>query len=91
MIAFPFGGEKVRIEAPLPARFAAALVAAGLPLLLALTAVMGTLGLLGPVSQLLPVDDAISSVVLLVGLAVGVAGTVLGSKDGPALEEGGEG
>jgi uncharacterized membrane protein YdfJ with MMPL/SSD domain len=49
-----------------------ALVAAGLPLLLALTAVMGTLGLLGPVSQLLPVDDAISSVVLLVGLAVGV-------------------
>ena len=49
-----------------------ALVAAGLPLLLALTAVAGTLGLLGPVSQLLPVDEAISSVVLLVGLAVGV-------------------
>jgi RND superfamily putative drug exporter len=49
-----------------------ALVAAGLPLLLALTAVMGTLGLLGPVSQVMPVDGAISSVVLLVGLAVGV-------------------
>ncbi|HEV7808023.1 MAG TPA: MMPL family transporter [Solirubrobacteraceae bacterium] len=49
-----------------------AVVAAGLPLVLALTAVAGTLGLLGPVSQLLPVDESISSVVLLVGLAVGV-------------------
>ncbi len=48
------------------------LVAAGLPLLLALTAVMGTIGLLGPVSQIVPLDEAISSVVLLVGLAVGV-------------------
>jgi RND superfamily putative drug exporter len=49
-----------------------AIVAAGLPLLLALTAVGATLGLLGPVSQLLPVEESISSVVLLVGLAVGV-------------------
>jgi RND superfamily putative drug exporter len=49
-----------------------ALVAAGLPLLLALTAVMGTIGLLGPVSQIVALDEAISSVVLLVGLAVGV-------------------
>ena len=49
-----------------------ALVAAGLPLLLALTAVMGTLGLIGPISQILPVEESISSVVLLVGLAVGV-------------------
>ena len=48
------------------------LVAAGLPLLLALTAVMGTIGLLGPVSQIVPLDEAIASVVLLVGLAVGV-------------------
>ena len=40
--------------------------------MLALTAVMGTIGLLGPVSQLVALDDAISSVVLLVGLAVGV-------------------
>ncbi len=48
------------------------LVAAGLPLVLALTAVMGTIGLLGPVSQLVALDEAISSVVLLVGLAVGV-------------------
>ena len=50
-----------------------ALVAAGVPLLLGLTAVMATLGLLGPVSQLFPVDDrSVSSVVLLIGLAVGV-------------------
>ena len=49
-----------------------ALVAAGLPLLLALTAVMGTIGLLGPVSQIVALDEAVSSVVLLVGLAVGV-------------------
>ena len=49
-----------------------ALVAAGLPLLLGLTAVMGTLGLLAPISQIVPIADAASSVVLLVGLAVGV-------------------
>jgi anti-anti-sigma factor len=49
-----------------------ALVAAMLPLLLGLSAVFITLGLLGPISQLYPVDEAISSVILLVGLAVGV-------------------
>ena len=49
-----------------------ALVAAGLPLLLGLTAVAASIGLLGPVSQLIPVADAVTSVVLLVGLAVGV-------------------
>ncbi len=48
------------------------LVAAGLPMLLALTAVGGTLGLIGVVSQLLPMDGSIRSVVLLIGLAVGV-------------------
>jgi uncharacterized membrane protein YdfJ with MMPL/SSD domain len=48
------------------------LVAAGLPLLLGLTAVLGTLGLVGVVSHLLPMDGAINSVVLLIGLAVGV-------------------
>jgi uncharacterized membrane protein YdfJ with MMPL/SSD domain len=49
-----------------------ALVAAGLPLLLGLTAVGATLGLLGPISQLTPVTDQIGSVILLIGLAVGV-------------------
>jgi RND superfamily putative drug exporter len=48
------------------------IVAAGLPVLLALSAVLGTMGLLGPLSQLSPVSDSINSVVLLIGLAVGV-------------------
>jgi uncharacterized membrane protein YdfJ with MMPL/SSD domain len=49
-----------------------ALVAAGVPLLLGLTAVVGTLGIVGPVSQIVPMADAASSVILLIGLAVGV-------------------
>jgi uncharacterized membrane protein YdfJ with MMPL/SSD domain len=49
-----------------------ALVAAGIPLLLALTAVLATLGLLAFPSQLMPVDENISAVILLIGLAVGV-------------------
>jgi uncharacterized membrane protein YdfJ with MMPL/SSD domain len=49
-----------------------ALVAAGVPLLLALTAVAATMGLLGPISHISPLDEAVSSVVLLIGLAVGV-------------------
>jgi uncharacterized membrane protein YdfJ with MMPL/SSD domain len=49
------------------------LLAAGVPLLLALTAVGATIGLLGPVSHLLgPVAEQINSVILLIGLAVGV-------------------
>ena len=49
-----------------------ALVAAGLPLLLAITGVAATLGLVGPLSRLVPVDQTISNVILLIGLAVGV-------------------
>ena len=49
-----------------------ALVAAGIPVLLAITGVMATIGLIGPVSQIVPVSDAVNSVVLLIGLAVGV-------------------
>ncbi len=48
------------------------LIAAGVPLLLGLSAVMATLGLVNVVSHAIPVADAVSSVVLLVGLAVGV-------------------
>ncbi|HEV2060098.1 MAG TPA: MMPL family transporter, partial [Solirubrobacteraceae bacterium] len=48
------------------------LVAAGLPLLLALSAVLGTIGLVSLFSQLSPVDESIASVILLIGLAVGV-------------------
>jgi uncharacterized membrane protein YdfJ with MMPL/SSD domain len=49
-----------------------AAVAAGVPLLLGLTAVVATTGLLGPVSQLAELHEAVGQVVLLVGLAVGV-------------------
>jgi uncharacterized membrane protein YdfJ with MMPL/SSD domain len=49
-----------------------ALVAAGLPLLLALTAVLATMGLLAVPSQLVPLDGNIDAIVLLIGLAVGV-------------------
>jgi uncharacterized membrane protein YdfJ with MMPL/SSD domain len=48
------------------------LVAAGIPLLLALTAVLGTMGLLALFSQGLPFDESIGALVLLIGLAVGV-------------------
>jgi RND superfamily putative drug exporter len=48
------------------------LVAALVPLLLGLTAVAAGLGLLGPVSHLFPVQDSAKTVILLIGLAVGV-------------------
>ncbi len=48
-------------------------VAAGIPLLLGVTAVMAALGLIGPLSQILPVNAGqIDAVVALIGLAVGV-------------------
>jgi uncharacterized membrane protein YdfJ with MMPL/SSD domain len=49
-----------------------ALVAAGLPLLLALTAVVATTGLLALPSKLMPIDPQVGVIVLLIGLAVGV-------------------
>jgi uncharacterized membrane protein YdfJ with MMPL/SSD domain len=49
-----------------------ALAAVGIPILLALTAVFATLGILGPVSHVLDLDQNVSSVVLLIGMAVGV-------------------
>jgi RND superfamily putative drug exporter len=48
------------------------LVAAGIPLLLALTAVFATFGLVALPSHLLPLANEALAVVLLVGLAVGV-------------------
>src|SRR5215216_3316673 len=49
-----------------------ALLAAFVPLVLAVTAVAAAIGLIGPISHIWPVDESISSVVLLIGLAVGV-------------------
>ena len=48
------------------------LVAALVPLLLGLTAVAAGLGLLGPLSHAFPVQDSAKTVILLIGLAVGV-------------------
>ncbi len=49
-----------------------ALVAAGVPLLLGLSAVMAALGLVALPSQLVPLGENTASIILLVGLAVGV-------------------
>ncbi|MET8950277.1 MMPL family transporter [Streptomyces sp. NPDC004129] len=49
-----------------------ALVAALLPVGLAITAIMATMGLMGIVSHLQPMSDTANSVMLLVGMAVGV-------------------
>src|SRR6516225_10928402 len=48
------------------------LVAALVPLLLGLTAVAAGLGLLGPISHRFPVQDSAKTVIMLIGLAVGV-------------------
>ncbi|MDJ0464165.1 MMPL family transporter [Streptomyces sp. H27-C3] len=49
-----------------------ALVAALLPVALAITAIVATMGLMGVVSHVQPMTDTANSVMLLVGLAVGV-------------------
>ena len=49
-----------------------ALVAAGVPVLLAFSGVLATTGLAQLVSQIVPAADATKSVILLIGMAVGV-------------------
>jgi uncharacterized membrane protein YdfJ with MMPL/SSD domain len=49
-----------------------ALIAAIVPVLLAVTAVIAAFGLLGPISHLFPLDSSVKTVVLLIGMAVGV-------------------
>lgn len=49
-----------------------ALVAAGIPVLLALSAVAATLGLIALPSHISPMDESVAEVVLLIGMAVGV-------------------
>ncbi len=48
------------------------LVGATVPLLLALSSVFATMGLVALPSQIVPMDESISEVILLIGLAVGV-------------------
>ena len=47
-------------------------MAAGIPLLIGITSVIAALMLVGIPSQLFPVDDNLSAVILMIGLAVGV-------------------
>jgi len=49
-----------------------ALVAASLPLILGVTSVVAAIGGMGPLSQLVPMDQSAISLVVLMGLAVGV-------------------
>ncbi len=49
-----------------------ALVAVGVPLLLALSGVIATVGLVALPSHLVPMDSNVNAVILLIGLAVGV-------------------
>lgn len=49
-----------------------AFIAAGIPVLLAITSVITALGLYAPVSHLVPDSGTVANVVLLIGMAVGV-------------------
>ena len=49
-----------------------AIVASLVPVLLAVTAVIAAFGLLGPISHVFPLDNSVKTVVLLIGMAVGV-------------------
>ena len=49
-----------------------ALIAAGIPVLLAFSSVITALGIYGPISHFAPDEGTVSSVVLLMGMAVGV-------------------
>ncbi|CAI9419516.1 MMPL family transporter [Nocardioides sp. T2.26MG-1] len=49
-----------------------ALIAAGIPVLLAASSVAATIGLLAPLSHLVPAELTVSSMIVLIGMAVGV-------------------
>ena len=49
-----------------------ALIAAGLPVLLAASSVAATIGIMAPVSHFVPADMTVSSMIVLIGMAVGV-------------------
>ncbi len=49
-----------------------ALIAAGIPVLLAISGVLATIGIYAPISYLIPSEPTVSSMILLIGMAVGV-------------------
>lgn len=49
-----------------------ALIAAGIPVLLAIGSVVATIGLMAPLSHLVPAEESVTSMIVLIGMAVGV-------------------
>ena len=49
-----------------------ALIAAGIPVVVALTSVAATMGLMAPISHLIHADSSVNSMIVLIGMAVGV-------------------
>jgi RND superfamily putative drug exporter len=49
-----------------------ALIAAGIPVLLAATSVAATIGISAPISHLFPAESTVTSMIVLIGMAVGV-------------------
>lgn len=49
-----------------------ALIAAGIPLVLAMSAVLATISLYAPISHVVPSESSVSNMILLIGMAVGV-------------------
>ncbi len=49
-----------------------AVIAAGIPVLLAISGVLATIGIYAPISYLVPSEPTVSSMILLIGMAVGV-------------------
>ena len=49
-----------------------ALIAAGIPVLLAATSVAATIGIIAPLSHLVPAEPTVTSMIVLIGMAVGV-------------------
>lgn len=49
-----------------------ALIAAGIPVLLAATSVAATIGITAPISWLVPAEPTVTSMIVLIGMAVGV-------------------
>ena len=49
-----------------------ALIAAGIPVLIAATSVAATIGITAPLSYLVPAEPTVGSMIVLIGMAVGV-------------------
>ena len=66
--------EKISIPVTLVLMLLAfgALIAAGIPVLLAVTSVAATIGITAPLSYLVPAEPTVGSMIVLIGMAVGV-------------------